>query len=101
MCVFQNSPKVAKSLDYIVSKFVAKNLKIWSNSREERGPGEGQRKQISANFSTLKSQLTLRRCGRWSELKTIGAVVVAKMLESSHPIPEVRSSNPVIGQNLY
>ena len=29
------------------------------------------------------------------------AVVVAQLVERSLPIPEVRSSNPVIGKKLY
>ena len=33
--------------------------------------------------------------------KVIGAVVVAQLVEQLLPIPEVRSSNPVIGNKLY
>ena len=33
--------------------------------------------------------------------KKLRAVVVAQLVEWSLPIPEVRSSNPVIGKNLF
>ena len=35
------------------------------------------------------------------KLWNIEAVVVAQLIEQSFPIPEVCSSNPVIGKNLY
>ena len=33
--------------------------------------------------------------------KLLSAVVVAQLVERSLPIPEVRSSNPVISKNLF
>ena len=58
-------------------------------------------------FSRLNQQLDLLRGDKSVHKFSIpikikkGAVVVAQLVERSLPIPEVRSSNPVIGNILF
>ena len=48
------------------------------------------------SFSYLLIKLNFAKVG-----SKIGEVVVARLVEQSLPIPDVRSSNPVIGKNVF